>query len=93
MPQGAQFWDASGNLIIDFTTRTGFVLGRVDIDTGNQSGSVTNSAFADGGPFFFFLSTGSLGQPMPTVSFSGTTMTWTSLGLGTYIGSLFYGIY
>lgn len=92
MPQGLQLWDAAGNLIVDYTTRCGLVLGRVDVGTGNQSGSVSNGGLADGAPFYFCIAEGDMGQKQPNVSFSGTTMSWSAAGFGTYTGSIFYGV-
>lgn len=93
MPAGFQAWDASGALIIDITTRTGFVIGSVAINLFNQSGSVTNAGFADGSPFYFIVAaTGESGR-YPQVSFSGNTMTWTQSTAANFAGTIFYGFY
>ena len=87
----AKVWDAAGNLWQDLTTRYARKLGQVTITSSNQSGSVTDAGFADGDPWYFMLgATQVYGEPR--VSFSGNTMTWTATGLGTFSGTLFYGV-
>ncbi len=93
MAAGLQLWDSSGNLLLDTSTRTGFVLGRVDIISTNQNGSVTESAFGDGTPFYFVLMSGNQGQTCPDISFSGTTMTWSKATSSNFSGSIFYGVW
>lgn len=93
MPQGLQAWDSAGNLIIDISTRTGFVLGRVDVSTGNQSGNVTASELADGSPFYFIVADPNESSRYPYVSFSGTQMTWTQSATSAFSGAIFYGVY
>lgn len=93
MPSGMQLWNSSGNLVLDTNTRTGFILGRVDIISTNQNGSVTNSGFSDGTPFYFAVSSTDQGQTSPNVTFSGTTMSWTKATSTNFSGSLFYGVW
>lgn len=93
MPAGLELYDASGNLIVGLSTRTGFIIDRVDISTGNQSGNVTNAALANGTPFAFITAGLFQGNTYPNVSFSGTTMTWTPSGGGGFTGSIFYGVW
>lgn len=71
--------------------RGGFILDTITITTANNTGSTTNASLANGTPFFLLM--GSLGVSglEPTVSFSGTTISWTA-GLGGWEGKLMYGI-
>ena len=92
MTQGLQVWDASGNLILDTSYDTGFILGVVDFATAAQSGSLTDANFANGTPFFFDIGTIANMLSAPTVTYSGTTMTWTATD-GTYSGKIYYGYY
>ena len=93
MPAGFQAWDASGNLIIDLSTRTGFVLGNVAINSGNQTGSLTDAGLADGTPFYFNVADTGESSRHPFVSFSGTTMSWTKSTATNFTGTIFYGVY
>jgi hypothetical protein len=75
VPQGLQTFDASGNLIIDISTRMGRVLGIAAV-TGGTDGSVTNSEFSAGTGFWQVVAIASGTQPYPDVSLSGTTLSW-----------------
>lgn len=88
MPQGLQIWDASGNLIVDTTSRLARIIDSVTITSSNMSGSVNNARLAEGEGFYFLAGSN---DNMPTVSFSGTTMTWTQFATG-WVGRLFYGV-
>ncbi len=72
------------------TGRSGFVLGTVNIGSGNASGSVSDANLGYGEPFAVVLGTPIEGQP--TVSISGTTVTWTDAYSGFWTGTLFYGV-
>lgn len=89
MPVGIEVWDAGGNLIMEYTTRTGRIMGSVTVGVGNQSGSVTDASFGDGQGFYFNAG-GSDHQP--TVSIAGTTLTWTQSPYGTWAGTIYYGV-
>lgn len=93
MPAGFQAWDSAGNLIIDISTRTGFVLGRVDIGSGNQSGNVTSANFSDGSPYYFIAADFDESTRHPFVTFSGTQMNWYQSTGSNFTGSIFYGVY
>jgi hypothetical protein len=93
MPSGFQAWDASGTLIIDISTRTGFVIGSVAITSGNQSSSVTDATFANGTPFYFIIADTGESIRHPFVSFSGTTMTWTKSTASNFSGNIYYGVF
>lgn len=93
MPAGLQVWDAAGNLILDTSYRTGFVLGKVDIaNATNASGNVTDANFANGTPFYFYVADNTQALNEPTVAFAGNTMTWTAT-TSSWTGSIYYGIY
>jgi hypothetical protein len=67
-------------MLIDTGTSLGRVLGSVTINSGNQSGSLSNSRLTSGTPFYFCVPNTTGGwttNSTPVVSFSGTTMTWT----------------
>lgn len=96
MPAGLQTWDASGNPLIDLTSRLGRIVGTHT--TGSSNGSITNAGLALGTPFALIsqpgsvVSNGGTFYPSPTVSFSGTTMSWTFTGSGAPT-TIVYGIY
>ena len=94
MPQGWQAFDASGNLIVDVSTRLGRVLG-VQTLTAATGGSVTNANFASGTPFWMLSNVSVAGARQPEITFSGTTLSWSFPGVGwsgeTY--RLVYGVY
>lgn len=95
MPQGMQVWDASGNLILDFTTRTGFIRGTLSITTSNQSGSTTDSTIVEGDIWYITLMNAGGGDPgdAPVVTKSGTTITWTRFdATRTWQGTILYGV-
>lgn len=75
MPSGIKIWDASGNVVFDTTVKAGRVLGQVS--TGTANGSVTNADFSQGVGWFTVapVATG-LGTYVPTVTLSGTTVSW-----------------
>lgn len=101
MAAGMQVFDASGNLIVDVTSRLARIVGSVSVDPSSSTRSV--AVPAGGTPFYSF-------QPLtvwgftnmdisrPNFSISGTTISWSwSAGAGsnnTQIkGTLFFGIY
>lgn len=92
MTVGAQFYDTSGNLISDLTTRWVRIHASVTINSGNQSGSTNVSTLSEG-DFVYICDSYSLAIP-PTVSISGTTVTWTQNSYGdTWNGELYLGSY
>lgn len=74
MPHGLRTWDASGNMVIDVSTRLTSIIGVASVTSSN--GSVTNADFARGTPFWYFTNIPA-GIATPDVSFSGTTLSWT----------------
>jgi hypothetical protein len=78
MPAGLQVWDASGNLILDYTDRISRILGIVTI-SGNVAGSVTSSGFSGLDPFWHCVPLVSYPTYSPQFSFNaGTnTLSWT----------------
>jgi len=50
MPQGLQIWDASGNSIMDTTTKVGTILGMETIGTSDSF--VSNTGLSLGTPFW-----------------------------------------
>ena len=93
MAYGVRILNAAGAVLIDTSFRCGRLLGHVDIDAGNQSGSVSIPSMGDGTPFYIFEKF-SLNNNRPTVAFDevAKTMTWTA-GAGSYTGKIFYGVY
>lgn len=80
MPSGLQIWDASGNLVLDTTVRTGTFVGA--LSTGTSNGSLYVADLARGTPFAYVhipsaLTTYSL---TPAVWVDGQTVTWAFLG-------------
>ncbi len=86
MPQGLQVWDASGNLVLDVTTRLPRILGSVQ--TGTSAGSVTHTGLSSGTPFYFATTMANF-QNSPVGSFSGNVFSWTA---GSDV-QLVYGVY
>lgn len=93
MAFGIRILNAAGNVLIDTSFRVGRLLGHVDIDGGNQSGSINIPAMSEGTPFHIFEKF-SLNNNRPTVEFDigANEMEWTA-GTGAYTGKLFYGVY
>lgn len=73
MPQGLQAWDAAGNLVIDIDTRLMRTL--TTVTTGTTDGSMTVSAATQGSVVTAATNTPADGVT-PTVSVSGTTVSW-----------------
>lgn len=102
MPAGLQCWDASGNLVVDITSRLPRFVGSAPVDS-HSSTSVSDARLAGGTVWFAFQPTQIWGfQNMdvsrPIFSVSGNTISWTwSAGATTrnikIEGTLFYGIY
>lgn len=88
MSYGLEVYDASGNVILTVTDRITRLLGTA---TFNASGSVTDARFADGTPWWFVQPTTSSGNESPDITFSGTTLSWSNPGGGSF--SIIYGIY
>lgn len=94
MAQGLQVWDASGNLILDATTRVGKILGVVDVIAGVNS-SVTNAGFALGQFFFVLTPLATYSTFRPTMAFNaGTnTLSWDWQGRPGVNCKLVYGVW
>jgi hypothetical protein len=82
--------DGDANPYFSTAIPGGFILGGVDLAAGTNSGNVTDANLANGRPFYYLQGAGA--QLQPTVSFSGTTMTYTANPDGDWTGRLFYGI-
>ena len=91
MPQGLQIMNAAGDVIFDTNVRAGRALGVASI-TAATSGSVSNAGLSTGTPFWFFqVNTTSYFTIAPTVSVSGTTLSWGAEAESN--GFLVYGVY
>ena len=102
MPVGLQVWDASGNLMVDITSRLARVVGFASLQSDNNS-SVTDSRLSAGTVWYAFQPSqiwgfNNMDVSRPVFSVSGNTISWTySPGAGSHNirikGTLFYGIY
>lgn len=91
MPQGLQIFDAAGNVIFDTNVRAGRVLGVASV-VAATAGSVTNAGLATGTPFWAFqTTTTSYFTAAPTISVSGTTLSWGAEAGAA--GNIVYGVY
>lgn len=80
MAAGLQVWDASGNLIVDLSTRLSRLVAVIDpgLTDGSQSFASVNNSIAAILSNFSQAQDGSGGAGvLPTVSVSGTTVSWT----------------
>ena len=91
MPYGIEIYDGTGKTVFDASYRIVRVIGFANLPAG--AGSLSNAAFITGTPFFFMQPTGTelqVGSPAKkTISFSGTTMSWTA---GEAV-TVYYGVY
>lgn len=102
MAAGLQCFDASGNLVVDITSRLPRFVGSAVVD-GSGNGSATNANLAAGTPWYVFQPSQLWGfinmdVSRPIFSLSGNTISWTySPGAGAHNsripGTLFYGVY
>ena len=94
MAFGLQTFDANGNTILDTTKSTGRVLGVATLTAG-VDGSVSDSDFTKGTPFWFcFPNNAGTDAFAPAVSFASTTLSWTWLsGVTSTNHNLVYGVY
>lgn len=81
MGQGIREYDASGNLIFDSSTQIGRVLGVATL-TGATDSSLTDAGLLTGTPFYMVVFLGSYATYMPTISISGSTLSWSWGGRG-----------
>jgi hypothetical protein len=92
MPEGLQVWDDQGRLLVDLGDWLGRLAGSAAV-TINTAGSTSNALLNTGTPFFIWIPateeavTGA--TTIPAVTFSGSTMSWTSTPAS---GSLIYGV-
>jgi hypothetical protein len=101
MAAGLQCFDASGNLVVDITSRLPRFVGSAQLTGGNNS--VSDSRLAVGAVWYAFQPSqiwGFINMDIsrPIFSVSGTTISWTySAGAGSHNlqiqGTLFYGVY
>ena len=101
MAAGLQTWNEStGELVIDISTRLAKELGVLSIGGAGtaQQGTITDARFAWGKPFYFRLEGNTLGAYVPTITISGTTLTWRYPTTGSTLGerppaTLLYGVF
>jgi len=92
MPQGLQVFDDQGRILVDLGDWLGRLAGSTAV-TASAAGSVKNVLLQSGTPFFIWIPateeavTGA--TLMPRVTFSGSTMSWTSVPVS---GTLIYGV-
>lgn len=102
MAAGLQCFDASGNLVVDITSRLPRFVGSAPVGPPNTT-SVSDSRLAAGTVWYAFQPSQIWGfinmdVSRPIFSVSGTTISWVySAGAGTHNmqipGTLFYGVY
>ncbi len=101
MPAGLQVWDASGNLILDTSSRLGKVLGYIDMPAAGGSGSASNAALGFGTPWWtnipFYGASGypnaydQGGSSVRTIGVAGTTISWSGGGTSAADNRIIYG--
>jgi hypothetical protein len=94
MAQGAQVFDAAGNLLIDVNTRLTRFVGRVTI-VADSTGSITVPGAANGTIWWQVYYPGT-GYYSPSISASGTTLSWApnTIFPGTHTDVVvLYGVY
>ncbi|AET90688.1 gp21 [Burkholderia sp. YI23] len=105
MAAGLQIWDASGRLVVDFTTRLARIVGSQYIDGVQSQGQVSSAFLAQGDIFVAFQQEGLWGfidmdvsRPIFAIpGRGGTTIGWAySAANGTHNkrikGQMFYGV-
>lgn len=93
MPAVFRFRDPAGNLIVDLGTRLGRILGARTL-TGPTNGSAVHPELAEGTPFWTVQCISSPAAGVPTISVSGTTISWTFAGVwDTQTFRLVYGVF
>lgn len=79
MAVGARFKDASGNVLGDYTTRYGRILGYVD--TGTSDGSVEDAGLEEAEAIWLTIPYGGSAvgniRKLPTVTVVDDTLSWT----------------
>lgn len=90
MGVGLKVWDASGNLIVDLTTRIGRIVALQAV-AANSSGSVVVPQLSQGDPFTAFQIDVLSGKPL--ISVSGTTVSWSPDAQGFAAGTIMIGVY
>ncbi len=93
MPAGLECYDAQGRLMFSATDRLARVLGVVN--TNAADGSLTDAGLTTGAAYFaFFPSSMTADRYWPTVTVSGSTLSW-SYAMPSYRvgGVILYGIY
>lgn len=97
MAFGIVIYDSSGQVMVNVADRLARILGSVNVGTTN--GSINVPEFSLGIPFYFLRANGpQQGTFPPTITFSGTTLSWSqpsgyNSGWDKTPGTLFYGIY
>lgn len=91
---GLRVWNAAGVQTLDTDTKLSRLLGSVTTTSG-VNGSVT-AEFSSGTPWFQILISGKVGFiNAPSISISGSTLTWTYTGNASYMRpvTIIYGVY
>jgi hypothetical protein len=102
MAAGLQIWNASGVLMVDFTSRLGRIIDQVYLDGSSATGAVSSSAFSQGEGFYAFQQDRLWGYingdvSRPNFTLSGNTLSWSyTAGFSgnnqRMQGWLFYGV-
>lgn len=91
MPQGLQTFDASGNTLIDTTTRLGRIHGVISKVGASPAGSLVVNSFDQGTPFYLVIQEpADYNYSQVSVSISGNTITY---GASVSGYNLYYGTY
>jgi hypothetical protein len=103
MPAGLQCFDASGNLIVDITSRLSKICGVATLPNPATNGAFTDPNLSNGTPWLSFQPTAIWGfinmdVSRPIFTISGNTISWTYSPGATgnnfkIVGTLFYGVY
>jgi hypothetical protein len=91
---GVQVFDASGNLLIDVTTRLSRVIGTQTITAGSSGSLAVPNATQ--GQIWWAISPSNGSRYVPLISISGNTISWstnTSYPNGPVDSLLIYGLY
>lgn len=88
MAQGLQVWDASGNLIVDVSSRLTRLIAVIDpglVDGSQSFPSVDNTIAAMLSDYSDVQSDSGGAGCLPEVSVSGTTVSWTFNGADSFL--------
>jgi hypothetical protein len=91
MPAGLIVRDASGDVLLDTTTRTFRFLGFRHLASGDGAGSVT-PAGAGTGDLFYFLIPSTIRGHLPVITVTSTMISW-NMGAFDDPADLIYGVH